>query len=81
MVDTIRDTIKAIDIKWLKQINEYIIKKVIENKVFENGTINGYTVVAIDATKFFGSNKKSCPECLKNQVKLDSGGVWSPSES
>ena len=23
-------------------------------------------MVAIDGTKFFGSNKKSCPECLKN---------------
>jgi hypothetical protein len=23
-------------------------------------------VVAIDGTKFFGSNKKSCSECLKN---------------
>lgn len=22
-------------------------------------------MVAIDGTKFFGSNKKSCPECLK----------------
>lgn len=23
-------------------------------------------MAAIDGTKFFGSNKKSCPECLKN---------------
>ncbi len=23
-------------------------------------------MVAIDGTKFFGSNKKSCPECLRN---------------
>ena len=37
-----------------------------ENKVFEHGTIDGYTVVAIDGTKFFGSNKKSCTECLRN---------------
>ena len=43
LVDTIRDTLKAIDIKGLKQINENIVKKAIENKVFENGTINGYT--------------------------------------
>ena len=33
--------------------------KVIDNKVFTNGTINGYTVAAIDGTKIFGSNKKS----------------------
>jgi len=65
-VDAIRDTLKVIDINGLNQINQHIIKKSVENKVFENGTIDGYTVVAIDGTKFFGSNKKSCPECLKN---------------
>ena len=65
-VDAIRDTLKVIDIKGLKQINRQILKKAIGNKVFENGTIDGYTVVAIDGTKFFGSNKKSCSECLKN---------------
>lgn len=65
-VDAIRDTLKVIDIKGLKQINQQIIKKSVENKVFENGTIDGYMVVAIDGTKFFGSNKKSCLECLKN---------------
>ncbi len=61
-VDTIRETLKVIDINGLKQINDKIIKKSLKNKVFENGTIDGYTVVAIDGTKFFGSNKKSCPE-------------------
>ena len=65
-VDAIRDTLKVIDIDGLKQINQHIVKKAVENKAFENGTIDGYTVVAIDGTKFFGSNKKSCPECLKN---------------
>ena len=40
MVDTIRDTLKVIDIKGLKEINQYIIKKAVENKVFENGTID-----------------------------------------
>jgi len=65
-VDAIRDTLKVIDINGLKQINQHIVIKSVENKVFEKGTIDGYTVVAIDGTKFFGSNKKSCPECLKN---------------
>ena len=40
LVDAIRDTLKVIDIKGLKQINENIVKKAIENKVFENGTID-----------------------------------------
>lgn len=78
LVDTIRDTLKVIDIRGLKEINEYIIKKAIENKVFENGTIDGYTVAVIDGTKFFGSNKKSCPECLKNKTHcFHSGAVMS----
>ena len=78
MIDTIRDTLKIIDIKGLKQINEYIIKKAIENKVFENGTVDGYTVAAIDGTKFFGSNKKSCSECLRNKAHcFHSGAVMS----
>ncbi|WP_243450473.1 transposase [Desulfosporosinus sp. Sb-LF] len=65
-IDAIRDTLKVIDINGLNQINYHIIKKSVENKVFVDGTIDGYTVAAIDGTKFFGSNKKSCPECLKN---------------
>jgi len=65
-IDAIRDTLKVMDIDGLKQINHHIVKKVFENKVYENGTIDGYMVAAIDGTKFFGSNKKSCPECLKN---------------
>ncbi|MDR3585792.1 MAG: hypothetical protein P4L59_10790 [Desulfosporosinus sp.] len=55
-VDAIRDTLKVIDINGLNQINHHIVKKSVENKVFENGTIDGYTVAAIDGTKLFGSN-------------------------
>ena len=65
-VDAIRDTLKVMDIDGLKQINQHIVKTAVENKVFENGTIDGYMVAAIDGTKFFGSNKKNCLECLKN---------------
>ncbi|WP_242841888.1 transposase [Clostridium beijerinckii] len=75
LVDSIRDTLKVIDIKGLKEINEYIIKKAVDNKVFENGTIDGCTVAAIDGTKFFGSNKKSCPECLRNKSHCFHSGV------
>ena len=75
LVDTIRDTLKVIDVKGLKEINKCIIKKVVENKVFENGTIDGYTVAAIDGTKFFGSNKKSCPECLRSKTHCFHNGA------
>jgi len=81
-VDAIRDTLKIIDLDGLKQVNLLIMKTAVENKVFENGTIDGYTVAAIDGTKFFGSNKKSCPECLKNTIgekthSFHSGAVMS----
>jgi len=66
LVDAIRDTLKVIDVNGLNQINYHIIKKSVGNKVFQNGTIDGYMVVAIDGTKFFGRNRKSCSECLKN---------------
>ncbi|AFV02379.1 hypothetical protein DHBDCA_p1350 [Dehalobacter sp. DCA] len=54
------------NIDGLKQINQDTVKKAVENKAFENGTIDGYMVAAIDGTKFFGSNKKNCSECLKS---------------
>ena len=78
MIDAIRDTLKVMDIGGLKQINQHIIKKSVENKVFENGTIDGYTVVAIDRTKFFGSNKKSCARwdienSIFNNLKTECG--------
>ena len=65
-IDAIRDTLKVIDLDGLKHVNRHIVKTAVENKVFKNGTIDGYMVAAIDGTKFFGSNKKSCSECLKH---------------
>jgi len=52
-IDTIRDTLKVIDLKGLSNINKSIVKKAIENKTFRKGTIDGYTVAAIDGTKLF----------------------------
>ncbi len=54
-IDTIRDTLKVIELDGLKFILQNTIKKAIENKVFTNGTIDGYIVAAIDGSKFFGS--------------------------
>jgi hypothetical protein len=68
-IDTIRDTLKVIECDGLKYILIYTVKKSIENKVFDNGTIDGYTVAAIDGTKIFGSYKKCCPECLTTMIK------------
>ncbi|WP_407312453.1 hypothetical protein [Desulfosporosinus sp. SB140] len=41
-IDAIRDTLKVMDIDGLKQINQHIVKTAVENKTFENGTIDGY---------------------------------------
>ncbi len=68
-IDAIRDTLKAMGIEELKYILTLIIKKAIDNKVFENGTIDGYTVAAMDGTKFFGSYVKCCNKCLSTTVK------------
>lgn len=69
-IDTIIDTLKSIDIVKLKAILKHIIKKAQKNKVFQNGTIGGLTVAAIDGSKLFGSNVKSCPECMTNLTFL-----------
>ena len=74
-IDTIRDTLKVAETNGLKLMNQHIVKKAVVNKVFDNGTIDGHTVVAIDGTKFFGSNKKSCPECLRNNAHSFHSGV------
>lgn len=60
LIDVVRDTLKSIDLNDLADMNLGIIKKVIENKTFRKGTIDGYAFEAIDGTKLFGSNKKSC---------------------
>jgi predicted transposase YbfD/YdcC len=65
-IDTIRDTLKVLDLCRLQEMNKKVVNKAFRNKVFNEGTISGHRVVAIDGTKFFGSNKKSCDKCLKN---------------
>ncbi len=69
-IDTIRDTLKVIDLEKLKAILIHIFKKAIKNKVFRNGTIDGYMVAAIDESGLFGSYVKSCSKCL---TKMETG--------
>lgn len=68
-IDTMRDTIKVIEPNGLKYMLVHTVKKAIENKAFVNGTIDGYTVAAIDGTKLFGSYIKYCPESLTTMIK------------
>ncbi len=69
MIDAIRDTLKVTDLNCLSKMNRHILRKAIGNKVFDNGTIDGYTVAAIDGTKFFGSYLKQCSNCLSTIIK------------
>jgi hypothetical protein len=63
-IDAIRDTLKVIDLSKLRDILYQGISKAREDKVFDNGTIGGYVVAAIDGTQTFNSDKKSCENCL-----------------
>ena len=74
-IDTIRDTIKVIDLDGLEVILTHMVKKAIKNKVFRDGTIDGYMVGAVDGPKFFGSKKKSCPKCLTSKDHFYHSGV------
>ncbi len=60
----IRDALKVVDISKLRDILRYGISKARENKVFDNVTIDGYVVAAIDGIQTFNSDKKRCVNCL-----------------
>ena len=51
-IDTIRDTLKVVDTSGLMKMNQEIIRKRKRNKIFDKGTIDGYTVAAIDGQSF-----------------------------
>ena len=64
-----------ISIDGLKIILHNVVNTAVKNKTFANGTINGYTVAALDGTKIFGSNKKSCQEYLTSKDHHCHSGV------
>ncbi len=73
-IDAIRNTLKKIEIHGLQEINRGIIKTSIRNKLVRQGTIDGYTVAALDGTRLFGSQKKSCHYCatqMKRNRKIE----------
>lgn len=52
-IDMIRNTLKVTYNQDLYRMHSKIIKKAKRNKVFDEGTIDGYTVAAMDGTKLF----------------------------
>jgi hypothetical protein len=67
-IDAIRGSMKAFNLKSLDKMHEGEIKKIYKNKVFRNGTIRGFKVVALDGVELFESTKKSCEECLTRVI-------------
>jgi len=63
-IDAIRDTLKVIEIEGLREMLKGCIIKTKENKVFNNGTIDGLVVCTIDRTQTYNSDKKKCENCL-----------------
>jgi len=63
-IDAIRSSLKSVNLDALRQINQRIIKMAVRNKVLGEGTIDGYTVAAIDGTNLFNMKKPSCDDCI-----------------
>ena len=63
-VDAIRNSLKSINLNTLRRINQKIVRKADRNKVYNEGTIDGYTVAAIDGTNLFNRKKPSCDDCI-----------------
>jgi len=63
-IDSIRNSLKTINLSGLRKINKSIIRKAVRNKVLSVGTIDGYTVTAIDGTRLFRTQNPHCDDCL-----------------
>lgn len=68
-IDAIRSSLKSINLNALSRINRSIIKKAIRNKGLAGGTIDGYTVAAIDGTNLFTTKKPSCDDCVRSNSR------------
>ena len=64
-IDAIRSSLKSTNQNVLRRINEKIIKRAVRNKALGEGTIDGYTVAAIDGTNLFNRKKSSCDDCIQ----------------
>jgi len=67
--DAARFVLKIVSLIEIRLIHESIIKKIYENKVLRQGTIDGYVTTAIDGVELFSSGKKNCDDCLVRELK------------
>jgi len=68
-IDAIRNSLKTVNLDSLCKMNQNIIKKAVRNKLFDEGTIDGYTVAAIDGTKLFDNIDPHCDDCILTRNK------------
>lgn len=65
--DAAREILKNLDTTEIREIQESVVDKAYENKVFRKGTIDGYVVAAIDGVELFSSFHKKCKDCLTRE--------------
>jgi len=68
-IDSIRISLKSVDLDILRNINEMIIKKSIRNKVADDGTIDGLIVAGIDGTNLFNNQSPHCDDSILKRNK------------
>lgn len=68
-IDAIRNSLKSVSLVSLRKMNQIIVKKAVRNKVLDEGTIDGYTVAAIDGTNLFNNQKLHCDDCILKRSK------------
>ena len=71
--DAVRDLLSRINPEEILRMYEETVDTMKRNRVFREGTIEGYVIAVIDGMKLFSSTKKKCPECLirKKPVRTD----------
>ena len=67
-IDAIRNQLSNFDLEGLKEIHKDIIDTTIKNKIFREGTIDGYKVAGIDGVELYESTKKCCDKCLTREI-------------
>jgi len=67
-IDAIRDSLKTFDLDSLDKMHNDIVNITKKNKLYRNGTIDGYKVVALDGVELFESTKKNCGGCLTRVI-------------
>lgn len=63
-IDAIGRVLSKWDLEELERSFQRIINTLYLNKNFNNGTIDGYTVCAIDGTDLIHTSNKKCPNCM-----------------